>query len=343
MIRPWLFEFFPELKNGPNSVSGPAATEYFQRYLDLWERDEDLGFEGIFFSEHHFGGSFSPSPNLLIAAVAARTTRIRLGVMGVVVPYYTPARIVEEIGMLDHISGGRLEIGTAIGIPQELARLDLGMDEARAINDEALEVVDAALASGVADHQGKHFSYKSLPLVPKPSQEPCPKWTTIVSAGSARRAARRGSKICTGFNPTEQIKALFDAYRTEAEACGLQAGPEHVALRRRVVIAESEAEAERMTRSMSERYMQFVSQDSRLKLAPVPDAPERGGGFSVSDDEFITGKPGTVAEKIIDQCRRVGAGHFLAVLHWGAGIDEVSAAHELFGREVVPVLRQAKL
>ena len=76
-----------------------------------------------------------------------------------------------------------------------------------------------------------------------------------------------------------------------------------------------------MSLSVAERYLHFVSQDSRFKSAPVPDAPGQGGGFSVSDDEFIAGTPETVAERIIDQCRRVGAGHFLAVLHWGAGID----------------------
>ena len=344
MIRPWLFEFFPELQSSSGDVAGAEVSGYFRRYLDLWVRDEALGIEGIFFSEHHFGGSFSPSPNLLIAATAARTTRLRLGVMGVVVPYYTPARILEEIGMLDHISGGRLEIGTAIGIPQELARLNMSMDEARAINDEALEVLDAALTTGVADHQGRYFKYSALPLVPRPAQRPCPpKWTTVVSEGSARKVARRGSKICTGFHPTGQIKALFDAYRAEAEVCGFHAGPEHIALRRRVVIAPTEAEASRMSRSMGERYMRFVSQDSRLKSAPVPDAPERSGGFSVSDDEFIAGTPESVAGRIIDQCRRVGAGHFLAVLHWGAGIDEVSAAHELFGTKVVPALRGAEV
>jgi alkanesulfonate monooxygenase SsuD/methylene tetrahydromethanopterin reductase-like flavin-dependent oxidoreductase (luciferase family) len=344
MIRPWLFEFFPELKIDSGETSAAEVSAYFQRYLELWRRDEELGFEGIFFSEHHFGGSFSPSPNLLIAATAARTSKLRLGVMGIVVPYYTPARILEEIGMLDHLTGGRLEIGTAIGIPQELARLNMSMDEARAINDEALEILDAALTTGVADHRGRYFNYSALPLLPRPTLRPSPpKWTTVVSAGSARRVARRGSKICTGFHPTDQIKVLFDAYRAEAKACGFDVGPEHIALRRRVVIAPTEAEADRMTRSMSERYMRFVSQDSRLHAAPVPDGPERGGGFSVSEDEFISGTPGTVTEQIVDQCRRVGAGHFLAVLHWGAGIDEVSAAHELFGAEVLRALRQAEI
>src|SRR5215510_8602545 len=144
MIRSWVFEFFPELTDEDASTPGRAIPTYFQGYLALWERAEALGFDGIFFSEHHFGGSFSSSPNLLIAAAAARTQTIRLGVMGVVAPYYTPARIVEEIGLLDQISGGRLEIGTAVGVPQELAKVNFTMDQARAIYNECLEIVDAA-------------------------------------------------------------------------------------------------------------------------------------------------------------------------------------------------------
>ncbi len=343
MIRPWVFEFFPELKDAAGGAS-PDATRYFHQYLDLWKRDEDLGFEGIFFSEHHFGGSFSPSPNLLIAATAARTSRIRLGVMGVVTPYYTPARIVEEIGMLDHICNGRLEIGTATGIPQELARVDLTMNQARVINTETLDILDKALQSGVVTHRGEHYQYDNLRLVPRPVQAPHPpKWTTVVSADSARSAARRHSKICTGFNPTAEIKALFDDYRAEAESCGFRVGPEHLALRRRIVVSKSETEAQELLQSVSERLKTFTAQDSRVKLSPIPDAPKNQGGFSISEDEFISGTPEAVAEKIVDQCRQVGAGHFLAVFHWGAEFDEVSAAHELFGREVIPALRKAEL
>ena len=83
MIEPWVFEFVPEL-GGPNTEPNPNdVANLLARYFDLWVRDETLGFTGIFFSERHFGRSCSPSANLLIAALAPRTTRPRLGVMGV--------------------------------------------------------------------------------------------------------------------------------------------------------------------------------------------------------------------------------------------------------------------
>lgn len=341
MIKPWVFEFLPEL-GGPTTEPDPRdVARLFARYLDLWVGDETLGFEGIFFSEHHFGRSYSPSPNLLIAALAQRTNRLRLGVMGVVLPYYHPARVVEEFCMLDHLTGGRLEIGTAIGVPQELARLNMTMAEARERNDEIVAVLDAALANRVISHRGKYFSFSDMRILPRPLQQPSPpRWTTVVSAESARRAAQRRIKISTGFNSVEVIRRIFDAYREAADAAGYQAGPECLALRRRVTVAPTNDAARRRAQGVANRLKSFVAEDERLNTN-IPDAPAPTGGFTLSDEEFITGTPKDVAQTIIAQCRAVGAGHFLAVLNYSAPVDEVAEAHELFGREAVPLLQSA--
>ncbi len=341
MIKPWIFEFLPEL-GGSSTEPNPAdVTALFGRYLDLWVRDEALGFEGIFFSEHHFGRSYSPSPNLLIAALGPRTKRLRLGVMGVVLPYYHPARVVEEIGMLDHLTGGRLEIGTAIGVPQELARLNMTMAEARERNDEIVAFLDAALTNRIVSHQGKYFSFSNLRLLPRPLQQPFPpRWTTVISAESARRAARRRIKISTGFNAVPLIKGIFDAYREEADKIGFAAGPEYFALRRRITVAPTREQARVYADAVTKRLKNMLAEDERLSTQ-APDAPAPSGGFSLSDDEFITGTAKDAAQAIIEQCRTVGAGHFLTVLNWSAPVDEVVQAHELFGREAIPLLRKA--
>jgi alkanesulfonate monooxygenase SsuD/methylene tetrahydromethanopterin reductase-like flavin-dependent oxidoreductase (luciferase family) len=254
----------------------------------------------------------------MIAALGPRTKKLRLGVMGVVLPYYHPARVVEEIGMLDHLTGGRLEIGTAIGVPQELSRLNLTMTEARERNDEIVAVLDAALANRIVTHLGKYFSFSNLRLLPRPLQQPSPpRWTTVISADSARRAARRRIKISTGFNSTQSIKRIFDAYREEADAAGYQAGPECFALRRRVTVAPTSEQARVYAQAVTERLKSFVAEDDRLNTQ-APDAPAPSDGFTLSADEFITGTPKEVAQTIVAQCRAVGAGHFLTVLNWSA-------------------------
>ncbi len=261
--------------------------------------------------------------------------------MGVVLPYYHPARVVEEIGMLDHLTGGRLEIGTAIGVPQELARLNMTMAEARERNDEIVAVIDAALTNRTVSHRGKYYSFSDLRLLPRTLQQPSPpRWTTVVSADSARRAARRRIKISTGFNSVAKIKAIFDAYREEADASGFQAGPDYLALRRRVTVAPTTDQARVYAQGVANRLKSFVAEDERLNTN-VPDAPAPTGGFTLSDDEFITGTAKDAAHNIIDQCRAVGAGHFLAVLNYSAPVDEVAQAHELFGRDAIPLLRAA--
>ena len=341
MIKPWIFEFLPELGSPSTEPNAQDVTTLFGRYLELWIRDEALGFEGIFFSEHHFGRSYSPSPNLLIAALGPRTKRLRLGVMGVVLPYYHPARVVEEIGMLDHLTGGRLEIGTAVGVPQELGRLNMTMSEARERDDEIVTFLDAALTNRIVSHQGKYFSFSNLRLLPRPLQQPFPpRWTTVISAESAKRAARRRVKISTGFNAAQSIKRIFNSYREEADRVGFEADPEYFALRRRVTVAPTREQAREYAYAVAERLKSFVAEDERLSTQ-APDAPAPTGGFTLSEDEFITGTAKDAAEAIIEQCRTVGAGHFLAVLNWSAPVEEVVQAHELFGRDAIPLLRRA--
>lgn len=342
MIRPWIFELFGTPGGRGADTDAHETAEHFRWHLELWRRAEAMGFEGIFFSEHHFGLGFSPSPNLLIANLASVTRTLRLGVMGVVLPYYQPWRVVEEIGMLDQLTKGRLEIGTASGIPQEMARIGLNVEEANARNAEALEILDAALERPVISHHGRFWNFDDLRIEPRPLQSPSPpKWTTVVSIESARKAARRGSKLCTGFHPIDRIEAIFDAYREEAARAGHPAGPEQLAIRRNVIIAGDEEEAVETARTAVRLYRQALSHDPRFTDSPVPDAPGPTHGFSVGEDEFIAGTGAHVAEQIVAQCRRVGAGHFLSTMSRMPSRDQRMAAFELYAREVIPRLRRA--
>ena len=340
MIKPWMFEFL----QAP-AAEGQAATAVFDNGLALWKRLDALGFEGIFFSEHHFGVSFSPSPNLLIAAIAGSTQRLRLGTMGNVLPLYQPWRVLEEIGMLDHLTGGRLEIGCASGVPQELIQTGIGPEENRERFNETLEILDAWLAAPVISHHGRYYNFDNLRVVPRPLQQPSPpKWTTIVSVASAVKSASRRSKVCTAFESVARIKELFDAYRGEADRLGIAHAPEQLAIRRNVSVASSEAEANERSEVAKAAVAKILADDPRVRhqSSPLLDAPKAGAGFSVHPDEFIAGTPAQVAEQIIAQCREVGAGHIVAIL--GRAVDEHRRrAVELFAEQVIPILRRAEV
>jgi alkanesulfonate monooxygenase SsuD/methylene tetrahydromethanopterin reductase-like flavin-dependent oxidoreductase (luciferase family) len=340
VIKPWMFEFL----QAP-AAAGEAATAVFDNGLALWKRLDTLDFEGIFFSEHHFGVSYSPSPNLLIAAIARSTERLRLGTMGVVLPLYQPWRVLEEIGMLDHLTGGRLEIGCASGVPQELIRTGIGPEENRERFNETLEILDAWLAAPVISHHGRYYNFDNLRVVPRPLQQPSPpKWTTVVSTASAVKSAARRSRICTAFESVARIKEIFDAYRAEADRLGIAHGPDHLAIRRNVSVARSEAEANELSQMAKEAVARILADDPRVRQqsSPLLDAPKAGAGFSVHADEFIAGTPAQVAEQIIAQCRQVGAGHIVAIL--GPAVDEHRIrAVELFAEQVIPILRRAEV
>ncbi len=344
MIKSWIFEFFPSPPELAERFDPTASLRHFEEYLDLWASAEDAGFDGIFFSEHHFGAGYSPAPHLLIASVAHRTRRIRLGVMGVVPPYHAPWQLVEEIGMLDHLTGGRLEIGTAAGIPQEMAKVGLDVDEARARYDEAIEVIDQALAAPIISHHGRFWNFDNLCLTPRTIQQPSPpRWVTVVSTSSARKAARRGAKICTGFHPQTKVLEIFDAYRDEADRLGRSAGPDDLCIRRQVTLLDDDSQSDHV---QNER---LAARRARMKSDPRVDLPDRPAlldtptahSFTIGAEEFMAGTPASVAQQIVAQCTQVGAGHFAATFDRSQTPRQLQRWYRNFGAITIPLLHSA--
>jgi alkanesulfonate monooxygenase SsuD/methylene tetrahydromethanopterin reductase-like flavin-dependent oxidoreductase (luciferase family) len=344
MIKPWIFEFFGTPAEFHERFDAPRSQGYFDAYLDLWVSAEPAGFEGIFFSEHHFGRGYSPSPNLIIAHIASRTTTLRLGTLGMVPPYHTPWQLIEEIGMLDHLTRGRLEIGTAAGIPNEMEKVGLGPDEARARNDEVLDILDAALRSPVISHHGKFWQFDNLRLTPRPLQQPSPPvWVTVVSASSARKAARRGARLCTGFHPLSKIVEIFDAFRDEAHKAGRTVGPDDLCIRRQVTMIGEDQDAAAVVDAQLRNMRTYLKADPRLDTPDRPavlDTPT-AHAFSIGDDEVIAGTAEAVAAQIIEQCRAAGAGHFAANFNRSQPPATLKQWYADFGRQVIPKLRAA--
>jgi alkanesulfonate monooxygenase SsuD/methylene tetrahydromethanopterin reductase-like flavin-dependent oxidoreductase (luciferase family) len=344
VIKSWLFEFFHQPLDAHLRSDPQAVHDHFRWYLDLWTRADSRNFEGIFFSEHHFGAAYSPSPNLVVSHVAARTTRLRLGVLGSVTPYATPWRIVEEIAMLDHLTDGRLEIGVVSGIPPELAVVGITAEVAAGRHAEIIDVLDAALKQAVISHHGTHWYFDDLEILPRCLQQPSPPvWTAVRTAASAERAGRRGWKACGGFLSAKEVGVVFDAYRSGADEAGHPCGPEQIAVRRMVTFVDTPSQ-QREAMHRAKRALLDVLTASAGPLPPwatLLDRPDESIA-ALSDEEFVSGTPQQVAEQLIEHCQVIGAGHLLVAFS-ERDRDRLELSHELFSSEVSPLLREADI
>jgi alkanesulfonate monooxygenase SsuD/methylene tetrahydromethanopterin reductase-like flavin-dependent oxidoreductase (luciferase family) len=167
-------QFFPDVR--PDQKSG---ADYFRDALVLVEESEKLGFSHIRIVEHyfHYYGGYSPNPMLFLAAAAQRTRRARL-VTGAVLPIFNhPLKLAGEIGMLDAISGGRLDVGFARAfLPHEFRRFGRSPDESVARFREGVEQVELLLTQENVTHRGHFHTIENTTSLPRPTQKPRPKF-----------------------------------------------------------------------------------------------------------------------------------------------------------------------
>ena len=187
---------------------------------------ESVGFDCYWQTEHHFYPEIghSSSPELFLAALAQRTTTIRLGLAVVVLPCNHPYRVVEYVSTLDHLSDGRVEFGTGRGAsPYHIEAFGVTSDESKEIWDESLDVICSMfLNDPFPGWQGKWYpDLLERHLVPKPVQKPHPPlWVAGSQPATYAEAARKGLGIL-GFNGTEpdEIEPSIRAYREVQAEC----------------------------------------------------------------------------------------------------------------------------
>src|SRR5260370_3038600 len=157
-------QFVPDVK--PEQKAG---AEYFREALTLAGEADNLGFTHIEIVEHYFDyyGGYSPNPMVLLAAAAQRTRQARL-VTGAVLPAFNhPLKLAGEIGMLDAISGGRLDVGFARAfLPHEFRRFGRSPDESVARFREGIEQVELLLTRENVTHHGRFHTLRNTPPLP---------------------------------------------------------------------------------------------------------------------------------------------------------------------------------
>ncbi len=159
----------------PSNYFDPVeGTRNYREHLDEMAYCEELGFDGVVFNEHHYSPyGTMPSPNLIAAALSQRTSRIKIGVLGNILPLrYHPVRVAEEYAMVDCLSNGRLIAGFVRGIPPEYIWYGVNPEEFRGRFEEAYDLIMTAWTQPLWSHEGKFFQLKDCAIWPRPLQQP---------------------------------------------------------------------------------------------------------------------------------------------------------------------------
>jgi alkanesulfonate monooxygenase SsuD/methylene tetrahydromethanopterin reductase-like flavin-dependent oxidoreductase (luciferase family) len=177
--------------------TGTSLADYYEDRLSIAEAYDRAGFYAYHLAEHHSTPlGMAPSPNVFLAALAQRTRRLRLGPMVYALPLHQPLRLIEEICMLDHMSGGRLDLAFGRGSsPIEIEYYGVDPAAAQEIYAEGVELILQGLTHDVLDFHGKHYTFDGVPMELRPLQKPHPPvWYGVHAPDSAVRAARRGAR-----------------------------------------------------------------------------------------------------------------------------------------------------
>ena len=351
--------FFDPIKGAAN----------YAEHLDEMTYCEELGLDGVVFNEHHYSSyGTMPSPNLIAAALSQRTKRIKIGVLGNILPLRDhPVRVAEEYAMIDCLSNGRLIAGFVRGIPAEYVWYGVNPEESRGRFQEAYDLIMTAWTNSVWSFEGEFYKLKDCAIWPRPVQQPHPPiWIAARSAESIEWCVKRHLPCAQVYQTTGQIEDTFNYYRTKAKEDGWEAQPDDFILCRHIYIDDSNKKAQEiaepamryffsvynrgfndainqtaadqqklLAKLTSERSFNYFREGNRSRI----DFSTLGWADLVKSGYMIAGDPDSVARQIQDQMKQIGADHFMGMFHIGnLAHEKVISSLDLFKKEIMPRL-----
>lgn len=208
---------------------------------------ERLGFDRAWFAEHHFSRyGIGPAIHLMLAHVAARTHRIRLGTAVTILPFLHPLRAAEELAMLDVLSGGRIDWGAGRGYQRhEFDAFEVDIARSRDMFVEALDVIFRAWDDGPVEHSGDHWRFDAVDVLPKPVQRPrIPTYVACISPESVAWTGAQGLGLLVDqFSPLDRLAEHRAEHVRAFQAAGHTGTPPEAIALRQVVVGRTREEA----------------------------------------------------------------------------------------------------
>ncbi|GAB3686799.1 LLM class flavin-dependent oxidoreductase [Actinocorallia lasiicapitis] len=337
-----------------------SARDVYDYQIEVVELLEELGFDGVWLAEHHFR-DYGQINNVftMLANLAARTERLRLGTGIVVLPLHNPIRVAEEAAMVDLLSNGRVQMGVGRGYQAiEFESFGLSLSEARDRFDEALNMILELWTGEDVHFQGKFYGTGNpVTLAPKPLQTPHPPvHIAAVSPETVEIYAARGLPILADpAAPFKRIAKAAEAWYATAAAHGIDTTSPDLIAARTVYVAPTIAQAR-------EDLARFEASFDRSRIFNAQSAPidsktgEIAKGFESWASKYLKG--GSVGndfrweqlevigdpERVVNQIKMVQAMGFAELMCDFGSTRHVPIEHmrktlKFFAKEVMPAFR----
>ena len=347
---------------------GRTQEEAFAEAMSIVEIAETQGLDGVWLAERHFAihrrpldpmGAGIPSiasvPLVLAAAIAARTTRLRIGTGVSVLPLCHPIRTAEEAATVDQISQGRLDFGIGrSGFPRAYSGYGVPYDESRERFQESLDVILKAWTQEGFSHAGKYFTFDNLTVVPRPYQKPHPPmWVAATTHETFPMVGSMGLSLVTGLRGFDvpEARRHLNAYRAARKAAG-HPGDGNVYIRMPVYVAATAAQARsepeestmRSYRRLAENMAASVGARGTTASEERAERAERLSQVTYEDvlrDRVAYGTPDMVVDRLRHLRDELGLSGVIAESNVGGRIplDRVLTSIRLYAEEVAPRLR----
>jgi alkanesulfonate monooxygenase SsuD/methylene tetrahydromethanopterin reductase-like flavin-dependent oxidoreductase (luciferase family) len=321
-------------------ASGAPLRDFYADRLKLVELYDRLGFYCYHVAEHHSTPlGMAPSPSVFLSAVAQRTQRLNFGPLVYTLPLYHPIRLIEEICMLDQMSGGRFQFGTGKGIsPIETRYYGVDPDNSSKMMIEAFEVLMRGLQNRRLDFEGQFYQFRNVPIEVEPLQKPHPPlWYGAGTPQSVERPAATGMSIVTNA-PAAVARTLIEHYWKHHKGTSRP----KTGFTRHLVIADTDeaamAIARRGYRRWQASFMKLWLDHGTKPVGVMHPAEFDGEGMN---GRAIAGSPQTVLRELQRQVDESGANYVLCRMAFGdLTFEESRHSIELFAEHVMPRLRE---
>lgn len=322
---------------------GTPDKEVYHQVLEQAEAAEELGFDSVWLTEHHFTQYGRPGLSPMAAAIAMRTRRVRIGTAVYLLPIHHPLDIAEEAAVVDILSNGRLDFGVGRGYqPEEL--LVYGADPAtiRERHNEALEIIRAAWLNGEIEYDGRFWKIPRREFRPLPLQKPHPPiWQPIISSGSYEEAVRLGKNAIFGLSliPLKSAEHYYKTWRGTLSRLGAS----REAFRDMCVVMVHVAETDAEARANSEESCIWLARMFGSLIEPArAEFKKQLAELSfqeIYENRSLIGS----AERVLEGTRwlrDLGCSQMVAFMNFGdLEHKKVLRSMELFAKTVFPAVR----